>query len=87
MNSKEDLTPPIPDPPDPIDWKEAARLYREEGLSYTEIARVLGFHRQSIRACLLAHGVPRRGPSPCIRSRWGNKLYVHLEGHEVTKHP
>lgn len=64
MNSEEDPPQPIPDPSEPIDWKEAARLYVQEGLSYAAIARRLERHPHSIRLCLRRHGIPgRRRPS------------------------
>ncbi len=79
MHSKDQAHQVIPDPPEPLDWKEAARLYVDEGLTYAEVARRMGHHRQSIRASLLAHRVPRHRRS-LASSGPGEKLYGIWKG-------
>ena len=69
----------IPEPREPIDWEEAARLYRN-GLSYAEIARRMGRHAQSIRTGLLAHGVRPRKRTPISKKRHGERLYRIWKG-------
>lgn len=64
----------IPPPRDPIDWKEAARLYLEENLSYAEIARRMGRHPQGIRQALLRHGIPGRKRRALVSAPHGERL-------------
>jgi transposase len=41
------------------DWAEIRRLYRSEGVSISEIARVLGVARNTVKAALRSEGPPR----------------------------
>ena len=41
------------------DWAEIRRLYRSEGVSISEIARVLGVSRNTVKAALRSEGPPR----------------------------
>lgn len=70
------LPQPIPEPPGPIDWHEAASLYVDEGLSYAEVARRMGRTRDAVRRVLLAHGVPPRRPRPMKHRKWAERLYA-----------
>lgn len=76
MKSERKLPQPIPEPPGPIDWHEAASLYVDEGLSYAEVARRMGRTRDAVRRVLLAHGVPPRRPRPMKHRKWAERLYA-----------
>jgi transposase len=46
------------------DWAEIRRLRRSEGVSVSEIARVLGISRNTVKAALAGDGPPRYDRRP-----------------------
>ena len=50
------------------DWAEIRRLRRAEGLAISEIARVLGIARNTVKAALASEGPPqyRRAPAGSV---------------------
>jgi DNA-directed RNA polymerase specialized sigma24 family protein len=50
------------------DWAEIRRLRRAEGLAISEIARVMGVARNTVKAALAADG--RRSIGGCCEGRW-----------------
>ena len=41
------------------DWAEIRRLYRSEGVSISEVARLMGISRNTVKAALAAAGPPK----------------------------
>ena len=50
------------------DWAEIRRLRRSEGVSISEIARLIGCSRNTVKAALASGGPPRyeRPPAPLL---------------------
>ena len=48
------------------DWAEVRRLRRSERLPISEIARVLGISRNTVKAALASDGPPRRAPAGSV---------------------
>lgn len=46
------------------DWAEIRRLRRAEGMAISEIARVMGIARNTVKAALVADGPPRYRRAP-----------------------
>lgn len=66
----------LPPPKPPLDWEEAERLYVDEGLTYQEVGRQLGYDDVTVSKALREHGVEKRKPSAQSRkSRHGVRLY------------
>jgi transposase len=49
---------------DVVDWAEIRRLRRAEGMPISEIARVMGIARNTVKAALASDGPPKYGRAP-----------------------
>lgn len=65
----------IPPPKKPIDWKKAKKLYLEKRLTYSGVARELGYSAKTVSRVLIAHDVPRHSISSAFSGKWGRELY------------
>jgi hypothetical protein len=68
-----------------IDWEEAARLYREERLSYAEVARRYGARPSSIGAGLRQRGV-KRAPQPPAPTMTPEGYRIHKTWIRLHRH-
>ena len=64
------------------DWAEIRRLRRAEGLAISEIARVMGVARNTVKAALAAEGPPRylRAPRGSLVDRFEPRIRELLAG-------
>ena len=58
------------------DWAEIRRLRKSEGVSISEIARLVGCSRNTVKAALASHGPPRyeRAPSGSLADAYDRRI-------------
>ena len=64
------------------DWAEIRRLRRSEGVSISEIARVVGCSRNTVKAALASEGPPRyeRAPAGLLVDEYEPRIRELLTG-------